>query len=103
NDYVAFAQPKLGIHLADGIRPYLRADIITSGKSGSSYAFMNISDYGVGIRFEPWRKPGAPDDLLKKFKMYAEVLGVSYLKDDPVPAKKVSTDVRFGVEFSYGR
>jgi hypothetical protein len=104
NDYVFYCQPKIGMLLADGIRTYVKADVTTSGKSGPSYSFLNVADYGVGIRFEPWRTKGRPDDLLKKFKMFAEFLGVSYLKDKPVdPNKQVSSDVRFGIEFSYGR
>jgi hypothetical protein len=36
--------------------------------------------------------------------MFAEVLGVSYLKDEPTDLNnKVDSDVRFGIEFSYGR
>jgi hypothetical protein len=102
--YVLFAQPKIGIHLGEGIGAYLRGDITSSNKEGSDYSFLNVADYGVGIKFEPWRKMGKLNDLLRKFKMYVEILGVSYLKDPPAdPSKVVSSDVRFGIDFSYGR
>lgn len=103
-DHVLYFQPKFGVHLAKDIKAYLRADITASGKSGAAYSFLNIADYGVGVRFEPLREFGRSDDLFRKFRMFAEVLGVSYLKDKPTdPAKIVSSDVRFGIEFSYGR
>jgi len=103
NDYVLYFQPKLGKHLGRGIEVYLRGDLTTSGKGGPSYYFLNVADYGAGVRFEPWRRMEA-NDFLKKFKMFVEVLGVSYLKDKPAAASKtVSSDVRFGIEFSYGR
>lgn len=98
---VLYFQPKLGVHLDRTIQAYLRADITSSGKSGSDYSFLNIADYGIGLRFVPLREIGQSTDLFRNFKMFIEVLSVSYLKDkstDPV-----SSDVRFGVEFSYGR
>jgi len=104
NDWVFYFQPKLGRHLGNGIQAYLRADLTMSGKEGPSYYFLNIADYGLGVRFEPWRQGGAQNDLLRKFKMYAEILGVSYLKDKPAdPNKQVATDARFGIDFSFGR
>jgi hypothetical protein len=106
-DYVFYCQPKIGRHLDDGIQVYLRADVTASGKDTPAYYFLNVVDYGVGIRFEPWRKTGHVNDFLRKFKMYAEFLGVSYLRHAPEaatpPGESVSTDVRFGIEFSYGR
>ncbi|MDD5383070.1 MAG: hypothetical protein PHH60_05395 [Candidatus Margulisbacteria bacterium] len=98
-------QPKLGIYLSDVIKAYLRGDLVASYKEGPSYTFLNVADYGLGVRFEPWRGTQTRDDLLKKFKMFLEVLGVSYLKGyEPTdPGKRVSSDVRFGIEFSYGR
>jgi hypothetical protein len=36
-----------------------------------------------------------------KFKMFLELWGVSYLKEQP--ATQISTDVRFGIDFSVGR
>lgn len=104
NNYILYFQPKFGRHLGDGIEIYLRADVTASGKEGPAYSFLNIADYGVGLRFEPWRQIGQKDDLFHKFKMFAEVLGVSYLKDKPASAANmVDSDVRFGIEFSYGR
>jgi len=104
NSYVMYLQTKFGRHLGDGIEVYLRGDITSSGKDTPSYYFINVADYGVGVRFEPWRNTGTADDLMRKFKMFAEVLGVSYLRNKPADQTKVvDSDVRFGVEFSYGR
>lgn len=103
NGYVFFFQPKIGRHLGNGIEVYLRGDLTSSDKTDY---WLNVADYGAGIRFEPWRSAFKPDEdsILKKFKMFAEVLGVSYLKDKPMdPNKEVSKDVRFGIDFSYGR
>jgi hypothetical protein len=98
---VYYFQPKFGWHLGGGIETYLRADIVYSDVNDY---WLNMADYGVGLRFEPWRKIGDTNDLLRKFKMFAEVLGVSYLKDRPQDLnKEVSSDIRFGVDFSYGR
>ena len=103
-EYVFYFQPKLGKHLGRGIEVYLKGDLTISGKGGPSYSFLNLADYGIGIRFEPWRKMNIDNDFLKKFKMFVEALGVSYLKDRPAdPSKNVSSDVRFGIDFSYGR
>lgn len=94
NGYILYFQPKLGIHLGRGIEPYVRADVTASDKADY---WLNVADYGVGIRFEPWRET-------TKFKMFAEILSVSYLKDKPTdPNKTVSSDVRFGIDFSFGR
>ncbi|MBU1026226.1 MAG: hypothetical protein KKA31_00680, partial [Candidatus Margulisbacteria bacterium] len=102
--WVLYFQPKIGRHLGNGIGVYLRSSVTASGKEGPSYSFLNIADYGVGIRFEPWRESKVVNDFLRKFKMFAEVVGVTYLKDKPANANsEVSNDVRFGVEFSYGR
>jgi len=101
NDYILYFQPKIGRHLGRGIEPYLKADLTMSNKADY---WLNVVDYGAGIRFEPWRETADNDSLLKKFKMFAEALSVSYLKDKPTdPNKTVSSDVRFGIDFSYGR
>jgi len=98
---VLYLQPKFGIHLGGGIGVYLLADVISS--TDDSY-WLNTTDYGVGIRFEPWRQTGAPNDLFRKFKMFLEAVGLSYTKDRPTdPNNDVTSDVRFGVEFTYGR
>jgi len=97
-------QPKFGIHLNQGVEAYVRADVTTSGKEGPDYSFLNIADYGVGLRFVPLRSVGKQNDLFRNLKIFAEILGVSYLKDEPTdPTKRVSSDVRFGIEFAYGR
>lgn len=98
---VFFMQPRMGWHLGYGIGAYLAVDMTLS--DNESY-WLNIADYGLGIRFEPWREQSDANDLFRKFKMFAEVVGVSYLKDKPAnPDNEVSSDVRFGIEFSYGR
>jgi hypothetical protein len=101
---VLYYSPKIGLHLTRDIQVYLKADVTDSSKEGPKYSFMNIADYGIGLRFVPWQTVGHANDLLRKFKMFAEVLGVKYLADEPVGASNVvDSDVRFGVEFSYGR
>jgi hypothetical protein len=102
-NYIFYFQPKFGRHLGRGVEAYLRADVVASGKEGPNYYFLNVADYGVGLRFEPWRNSGA-NEFLQKFKMFVEVLGVSYLKDKPSSADKtVNSDVRLGIDFSIGR
>lgn len=101
NNYVLYFQPKIGKHLGKGVEVYLRADVTSSDRDDY---WLNIADYGVGVRFEPWRKNSGANDLFRKFRMFAEFLGVSYLKDKPTdPNKEVLTDVRFGIDFSFGR
>jgi hypothetical protein len=103
-NYVLYFQPKFGMHLGRGIGAYLRADVTMCGKEEPGYYFLNVADYGVGVRFEPWRNTAEENDFFRKFKMFAEILGVSYLNHKPAdPDKEVSSDVRFGIEFSYGR
>ena len=100
---IFYLQPKFGRHIAPGIEAYLKADITYSNKDDY---WLNIADYGVGIRFAPWRSGTDVYGLFRNFKMFAELLGVSYLKGQPAeaePVKRVSTDARFGIDFSYGR
>jgi hypothetical protein len=104
NNYIFYFQPKLGKHLGRGIEAYLKADVVYSGQSGPDFYFLNEADYGLGVRFEPWRNIETANELLRKFKMFFEVLSVSYLKDKPAdPNQVVERDVRFGIDFSYGR
>ncbi len=104
NNYIFYFQPKVGRYLAKGVGIYLRGDLTYSGKSGASYYFLNIADYGLGIRFEPFKSTTKEEALLHKFNMFAEVIGITYLKEKPTdPNKQVASDVRFGVDFSYGR
>lgn len=97
NDYIFYFQPKLGWHWGGGLEPYLKADLTYSGKSSS---WRNTLLYGGGFRLQPWRLKADKDSLLKKFKIFVEVLRISYLKDKP--AREIPSDVRFGVDFSYG-
>lgn len=99
--YIFYFQPKIGKHLGGGAEIYAKADITTS--PNDSY-WLNTADYGVGFRFEPFRNEMNDNEFIRKFKIFAEVLGCSYLKDAPTDlAKKVSSDARFGIDFSYGR
>lgn len=101
NSYVFYFQPKIGRHLGRGIGIYLRGDVTYSDRDDY---WLNIADYGIGVRFEPWRQSGGENNLFHKFKMFAEILGVSYLKDKPADSnKEVATDARFGIDFSFGR
>lgn len=101
NGYIFYFQPKLGRHLGQGVEVYLRGDLTTSDKT--SY-WLNVMDYGLGIRLEPWRETANPDEFIRKFKIFAEALSISYLKDKPTdPNKTVSSDFRVGVDFSWGR
>lgn len=102
--YLLYFQPKFGMHLGQGIEPYLRYDLALSARAKTTYYYYNIADYGFGVRFAPWRGSTEAMEVFKEFKMYAEVLNVNYLKTQPTDlSKKVSSDVKFGVEFSYGR
>ncbi|MFA6431873.1 MAG: hypothetical protein WCV91_05820 [Candidatus Margulisiibacteriota bacterium] len=101
NGYLFYFQPKVGRHLGRGIEPYVKIDYTTSTKNDY---WLNMANYGAGIRFEPWRATEKRDDFLLKFKMFAEILKVNYLKDVPSdPNKVITKDVKFGVEFSMGR
>jgi len=99
--YILYLQPKVGRHLGRGIETYLRADLTYSQRSDY---WLNVLDYGAGLRFEPFRKRGSKEDIFRKFRMFAEIVFVSYLKDKPSTAnQEVSSDVRFGIDFSHGR
>jgi hypothetical protein len=83
------------------VETYLKADLTYSPRGDY---WLNVIDYGAGVRFEPFRKKGNEKDIFRKFKMFVEVLGVSYLKDKPADTnKQVASDLRFGIDFSYGR
>ncbi|MFH1541639.1 MAG: hypothetical protein ABIE84_00920 [bacterium] len=101
NSYILYLQPKIGWHLPSDVQSYVKADLTYSGQSDY---YLNTLVYGGGLRFQPWRTMGKPGDLMQKFKMFVELLGVSYLKGDPPLAiNKVGTDLRFGIDLSYGR
>ncbi|MFA5840574.1 MAG: hypothetical protein WC890_08035 [Candidatus Margulisiibacteriota bacterium] len=102
NNYIFYFQPKIGWHLGGAAEAYLKSDITISGNT--SY-WLNAADYGIGLRFEPWRHESTKaNEFIRKFKLFAEVLGVSYLGQQPTdPNKIVNQDVRIGIDFSYGR
>lgn len=102
NNYLFYWQPKLGWHLGRGAGVYLRADLTYSGND--SYYWLNVLDYGAGLRFAPWRNDDSIHPLFRKFQLFVEALAVSYLKNKPTNSdNEVSSDVRFGFDFSYGR
>ncbi|MDD4179702.1 MAG: hypothetical protein PHH14_06635 [Candidatus Margulisbacteria bacterium] len=101
NNYILYFQPRIGRHLGRGIEPYLKLDLTYSGKSDY---WLNVATYGAGIRFEPWRLDERAPEILREFKMFAEILGNSYLWDKPTnPNQNVTSDARFGIDFSMGR
>lgn len=96
--YLLYLQSKNGIHLPGGVRPYI-ANYLTV--SSCPEPWFNRWDYGMGVRFEPFREQKDPPELLRKFKMYMEVLGISWLaQKDPL---RPQNDMRFGIDFTYGR
>lgn len=109
DSYIAFFQPKVGIYLFKfynnlSIEPYLKADLTLSGKDDS---YLNNLAYGGGLRVRPFvggNLFGYDLQFLKKVKFFVETLAVSYLKDNPPEGSDfVNHDVRFGVDFDYGR
>ena len=109
DDYIANFQPRVGIYLFKffdnvSIEPYLRLDLITSGKSAY---YLNNADYGAGLRIRPFLSGklfGSDVQFLKKLKLFVEVLAVSYLKDPPPDtADFVNHDFRIGIDFDFGR
>ena len=109
DNYIAYFQPKVGIYLFKffdnlSIEPYFKADVIESGKT---YSYLNNMDYGVGVRIRPFvsgKLFGFDLQPLKKLKFFVESLAASYLKDNPREGNDfVNHDVRFGIDFDYGR
>lgn len=97
NTYLLYLQTKWGMHLGGGIRPYLCSYLTYSGASKS---WLNSFFYGIGLRMEPFREQNDPPEILRKFKMFVEVLGVSWLKENE--GRPIS-DLRFGIDFTFGR
>ena len=95
--YLLYLQTKWGMHLSGGIRPYLCSYLTYSGVPKS---WLNSFYYGAGLRMEPFREQKDSPDILRKFKMFVEVLGISWLKENDV---RPASDVRFGVDFTFGR
>lgn len=95
--YLLYLQTKFGAHMAGGVRPYVVSYLTSSSRPEAWY---NSWYYGVGVRFEPFREQKDPPEVLRKFKMFVEVLGISWLQNkDSRPAN----DARFGIDFTYGR
>jgi hypothetical protein len=105
NSYIFRAQPKWGVFTGarEGVpprfEPYLAGDLVMSGRN---YSWLNRLSYGIGVRMQPFRYlTNETAAWMFKFKMFLELWGVSYLKEQP--ATQISTDVRFGIDFSVGR
>ncbi|MCX5750361.1 MAG: hypothetical protein NT099_01620 [Candidatus Saganbacteria bacterium] len=105
NNVVMYAQFKNGLYLGGQkgsilFEPYLRTDLNLSGKNDF---WLNNFVYGLGMRFQPFRKTDSKiNPLLYKLKIFFEVLGISYLSAKPQDGRP-NTDIRFGVDFSLGR
>ncbi|KAF0134937.1 MAG: hypothetical protein FD145_318 [Candidatus Saganbacteria bacterium] len=97
NTYLLYLQSKWGMHFDGGIRPYVCSYLTYSGVPKS---WLNSFYYGLGLRVEPFREQKDPPEMLKKFKMFLEVLGISWLKENE---GRPSSDFRFGVDFTFGR
>jgi hypothetical protein len=95
--YLLFLHTKMGVHLAGGVRPYLATDLTMSSRPEAWY---NSLYYGAGVRFEPFREQKDPPEILRKFKMFVEVMGISWLQQKD---SRPSSDMRFGIDFTYGR
>lgn len=96
--YLANLQLKVGRHMEGGIRPYAA---IYLTKSGLSKVWLNSFYYGLGLRMEPFREQELSPEILRKFKMFIETMQISWLSDQD--ASRPTSDMRFGVEFTYGR
>jgi len=96
--YLGYLQLKIGRHLFGGVRPYAAGYLTTSG---NPQPWLNSFYYGLGIRMEPFREQENAPEILRKFKMFVEGLKISWLADqDPT---RPTSDVRFGIDFTYGR
>jgi hypothetical protein len=72
--------------------------LTTAGRDDDWY---NSLYYGLGVRMEPFLEMEAPPEILRKFKMFIEVLGISWLKGNTT--SRPTQDIRFGIDFTYGR
>lgn len=104
NAYVLMLETKTGIYSTDGKEfagpePYIKFDIT---KSSKNYYWLNRMLYGVGVRVEPFRfQKGFPPEGLYKIKVFLEYAVVAYL--DQKPATDIPGNLRFGIDFTYGR
>lgn len=97
-------QPKVGVYTWKflnnfSFEPYFKADAVVSGSD--LYYYNNVT-YGLGIRIRPFLSGyifGEDFQVLKKLKLFVEVLSVSYLKE----RGEVDHDFRFGFDFNFGR
>lgn len=97
NTYLLYLQTKWGMHLAGGVRPYLCSYLTYSGASKS---WLNNLYYGAGLRVEPFREQKDPPEILRKFKMFIEVLGIAWLKEND---GRPQNELCFGVDLTFGR
>ena len=99
NTYLFYLQTKYGIHLGNGVRPYLASYLTYSGLPQS---WLNNWYYGVGLRIEPFREQANPPEILRKFRMFIEVLGIAWLQENDTPPRP-NSELRFGMETTFGR
>jgi hypothetical protein len=97
--FILTLQNKFGVHMGGGVRPYLATYLTYT--ADRSEPWYNSFYYGVGGRVEPFREQKDSPELLRKFKMFVEVLGIAWLKD--VDPTRPNNDFRFGIDFTYGR
>lgn len=96
NSYLLHIRQKIGIFLGI-LKPYLKFDLRYGGRSEP---WWNYFFYGGGVRVEPFRHEKDILPWLEKFKMFCEFYGIAWIRDkDSRPA----SDLRFGIEFTYGR
>lgn len=104
NGYLLMLETKTGIYSTDGKEfagpePYFKFDIT---KSSKNYYWLNRVLYGLGVRIEPFRfQKGFPPEVLYKLKVFLEYASVVYL--DKKPDTDIPGNVRFGIDFTYGR
>jgi len=94
--YVGYFQLKVGRHIFNGLKPYAALYV---NKSGADAVWLNNILYGIGLRIEPYTDKKDFPPLLQKFKMFVEILSVSWFGETERP----KSDFRFGIEFTQGR
>jgi hypothetical protein len=84
------------------IEPY---GVINGVNSGATDFFLNNLQFGMGMRYHPFRYATNVQGLTAlaaKARIFVEILTISYTKNRPA-AGTPATDFRFGVELAIGR
>ena len=84
------------------IEPY---GVINGVNSGATDFFLNNLQFGMGMRYHPFRYATNVQGLTAlaaKARIFVEILTISYTKNRPA-AGTPTTDFRFGVELAIGR